>query len=248
MQLQFLKRNKNWLEKNFMYPSDILTQILTGSQKPETVVEKSSVVHIYKGKKLYSQCSKREKIRRTNCLVNNFSLEELLSAAKMSLRKHGMHKQSRVLQCLLQNISVQTIFKNKTSKRNMFPTEKALSIFVSADLSKHQYAVIRNESIKINKNSWPSYFMIQAEKKIVTHQRIPSSLVPLKLHNKITSKNIWINPCPSSSWFCRPIKGYSRIRWSKVPPNQIRLAINHSIGDKKNQSVPSFNPVSHLGG
>lgn len=33
-----------------------------------------------------------------------------------------------------------------------------------------------------------------------------SSLVLIKLHNKLTSEIVWENPRPSSPWFCRPIQ------------------------------------------
>lgn len=51
------------------------------------------------------------------------------------------------------------------SKGRKILPEKALSIFIIADLSIFQYIIIRNEARKQNSNPWPPYFKLLAEKR-----------------------------------------------------------------------------------
>lgn len=302
---KFLKSHAEWLAKDFIYPSEILAQIPSTSSKNPVVRPKLSVVEIYKGNKSYSNSSKSEKLRRSRSLVNNFSLEELLNAVKMSYRKRGMHKETRLLQYLQDsgnNKNIETLFKKKcASKGKIFAPEKALSIFITADLSKFQYISIRNESIRCNNNQWPSYFRLRKEKsncypskntiqitenyakvelqslldhttsrvlknvgKLTENTKFVftckwgcdgasgqprykqlqtdfsrnedsvfvSSLVPLRLHNKLTCKDLWVNPWPSSPWYCRPMK-FEFVKETVEIVNQEISRVNNEIHNLK---------------
>ncbi|KAL4127473.1 hypothetical protein QTP88_011644 [Uroleucon formosanum] len=150
---------------------------------------------------------------------NNYvlSIVQLYSyAAQMCLRKSGNVDNAYVIKnitCTTPNrpSKYKKSYKDCKNKIKVISNEEALSLLIEAQLTKHQYNLIRTQGSICDGSSG------QSEYKQVFNNECDSdssifftSVVPLQLvsgdlddPNKII---LWQNPRPSSSRYCRPIK------------------------------------------
>lgn len=89
--------------------------------------------------------------RTTRSLVDNFSLEKLLNAMKISLWERRMATKVRLIQFTHDNThhrNIVNLLENSCTIKRNFTIEKALSRFTTTELSEFQYLTIRNKLIK----------------------------------------------------------------------------------------------------
>lgn len=118
--------------------------------------------------KNFDDSSNRSKLRKIKPLVDNYSETEVLHAAKVSLTLSG----KRDAASMLDQLTMTPTRATKIKKTFLIPTihpipytpEKALALFVNANLTKATYNLIRQQAKLQNSNIYPSYGKILAAK------------------------------------------------------------------------------------
>ena len=78
----------------------------------------------------------------------------------------------------------------------------------------------------------PRYKQLQTDFSRNEDRVFVSSLVPLRLHDKLTCKDLWVNPWPSSPWYCRPMK-FEFVKETDEIVNQEISQVNNEIHNLK---------------
>lgn len=150
---RFIEKNQEWLAKTFNFPDGFFDEPDENS---------------FNEPKPFSECSERHKMRRTEEIRNSYSGEELLFAAKMKLKLEGQKTKSKIAAKLLEypDDSELILKMNEIgkSKQDIIAKEKAIALVTALNLSKSQYFILRNLSIKEGLNIYPSYYQIQKAK------------------------------------------------------------------------------------
>lgn len=147
---RFLEKNKNWLA---------------------TVVKFKK--YIVKGRKTvaFSECSERSKRRKTKPLRENSTPQELTYAAQMSYRSCGNLSASKVLKTISNEPEQAKSFENKQDNLHLeLNADEALALIVEANLSKHQYKLIKTQAGQKNCNLYPSYDKVLNAKKMLPQE------------------------------------------------------------------------------
>ena len=142
----FLTQNAEWLSTSIVLPS----------WKPGKTG---------RPKKDFNDCSDRSKRLKTKELRGKFLVDELAFAAQMSQRSSRNCSAADVIKLATSNPSTATEMKDAVISRKIGTNQKlssleSLSMFVEADLTKHQYNIIR----QTNKMAYSSYYKLQKEK------------------------------------------------------------------------------------
>lgn len=124
----------------------------------------------------FGDCSEGSKRLKTADLRKSNTTEELVYATQMSLRSTGNVTASNILKTISSDPekaieykeAMKTVSKNKTK---FMSKNGILATFVDAQLSKHQYDVIRKRAPDI----FPSYKIIQKAKTMCYPQNISSN-------------------------------------------------------------------------
>lgn len=142
----FMKKNEQWLEGLFELPK-------INKSKPGRPT------------KSFEESSERCKRRKTEALRLSDSPDKILYAAQMELRARGSRCGSEILKDITENQNRAHEYKkgveNLTQDRkSLICSEKALTMFVEANLTKTQYEIIR-ETV----GNLPCYSILQQQKK-----------------------------------------------------------------------------------
>lgn len=143
-------KNQKWLDTSISFPNYTIS-----SKK------------VSRPQMTFGASSERTKRQKTESLRKNFLLEELSFATHMSLRSAGQVEASNVVKEVTQTTPTRatkyrTAFKNYSApKKRQLTGAEALAMCVEAQLTRHQYNIIREQ----DKDRFPSYKKIQAAKK-----------------------------------------------------------------------------------
>lgn len=145
---RFLRKNKKWLDEEICVPFFANRS----SGRPSSDFLKSS---------------ERSKRRKTELLRSKAAPEALAYAAQMTLRASGKIDASKVIKdvTFTSPSRASKYRKSFTEKEkqctNTISADGALSLLIDAQLSRHQYNIVRSHS----KSTFPSYKVIQTAKK-----------------------------------------------------------------------------------
>ncbi|XP_076545847.1 uncharacterized protein LOC143305586 [Osmia lignaria lignaria] len=144
---RFYKKNNNWLNGTFELPV-----VTVRSGRPS---------------KSFEESSDRTKRRKTAVLRSTTNTDELVFSAQMKLQSSGKRSASTILKEITNSPerakkykTAYSIFQHRSNETLQLSSLKALSMFVEAGLSKHQYLIIR----KSNHLFYPSYNKLLKEK------------------------------------------------------------------------------------
>lgn len=145
---RFLSKNQIWLDSTISFP-----QFLNRKK-------------VGRPAKKFNDCSDRAKRLKTEHLRSDYTSNELVYATQMKYRSAGQWDAANVLKEVA--ISSPTRMKNiRKSSKNTNKNEirlsgdEALSVFIEAQLTKHQYNTVRNA----DKSKFPPYTVIQTAKR-----------------------------------------------------------------------------------
>lgn len=120
----------------------------------------------------FNDCSDRSKRRKTQDLLVKNSTETLSYATSMALRKSGNEDAAKLVKeiTLTTPKRAQKIRESWKSKKtdttpSVMSTDEALSLIITASLSKYQYNQLRSNALKHNHNLYPAYNQVLAAKK-----------------------------------------------------------------------------------
>jgi hypothetical protein len=115
----------------------------------------------------FAESSDRSKRRKTASLRESSSLDELAYATQMSLRAGGKASAAKIVKEISTSSPERANKYHKAFKAHQktthtrLPGEEALSVIVDAQLTRHQYNVVRAK----DKMTFPSYKSVQVAKK-----------------------------------------------------------------------------------
>ena len=154
---QFLGDHSEWLNQEIILPlEDPVDEIPALVGRPKTPFQSSS------------DRSKRRKTVKRRAM---FSAPELSYAAQMSLRSAGeqdaAHVFKEAMATPIRASKMRHAWKVKQEKMGItsFTSDEALSLFVNAKLSKHQYQLLRSSAKQKNADIYPSYNNIRKVKQ-----------------------------------------------------------------------------------
>jgi hypothetical protein len=145
MEERFLENNKNWLEVKVYLPS-VKKQI---GGRPKISFEKST---------------ERMKRQKTKKLRNSTSLPQLAFTTQMKLRSSGQTDASKLVKEIVSDPTRAHKYigsYNQSIETISMSGQDALALIIDAQLSRHQYNIIRSKAPKI----YPSYKIVQEGKK-----------------------------------------------------------------------------------
>jgi len=123
----------------------------------------------------FNDCSDRSKRRKTQDLLVKNSTETLSYATSMALRKSGNEDAAKLVKevTLTTPKRAQKIRKSWKCKKtdttpSVMSTDEALSLIITASLSKYQYNQLQSNALKHNHNLYPAYNQVLAAKKMPT--------------------------------------------------------------------------------
>lgn len=147
---RFIQRNVNWLESIFDYSTE---EIITHP----SLDEQNDSQHEHSVFESFTECSERQKMRKTSYLRKSYSGEELLFAAKMKMREEGRNHIAKILDFFIKHPDKaetvkNTCFNNNIKNEEMYSKEKALTLMVALNFSVSQYRMLRDFSLKEGSN------------------------------------------------------------------------------------------------
>lgn len=166
---KFLKKNHIWLSKAFTFDveSEEVDETENQRQLEDPGPSTSSGVPRGRPKLPFSHITTRTKRRRAAQLTESFEAEELSLAAKRGLKEEGKEAAAKLIS--------EAVFTTPTRAGKIhrawhstqqdkkvvpFTNDEAVSLIVEANLSKHQYLLIRQEAKNRNANIYPSYHKV----------------------------------------------------------------------------------------
>lgn len=160
----FERVNEKWLNDYFKFP-DILPSDLLQNDLPSTSTRGRPV-------KKFDDLCKKSKIRKTTELRNNYSLNELAFATKVSLKDSGLKDASKVLKESTMTTPTRAskirllYLQSTTSKHVMqkYTSDEALALLVDLKLTKYQYQNLRTQAQNKNANIYPTYNSVRDAK------------------------------------------------------------------------------------
>lgn len=156
---RFLKNNEEWLDREFVCDVNVVKTPFGKRGRPQTD---------------FGESSTRSKRRKTETLRKSAeSAESLAFAAKMKHRESGNVEHAKLLDEMEKSptrpskIRSWTIASTSSSSSVMrsYNDDEALAIFLEADLTTHQYKVMRQGAKDLNADIYPSYKRILNAKK-----------------------------------------------------------------------------------
>lgn len=179
---RFLTSNSVWLDEPYVLPQSVQPKSCEkAGRKPKN----------------FDDCSEKSKKRKIQSLLDSTDHREIIKASEIVFRKMGKRDSARVLKDLSEASSSKGTEVKKICKRfssepvplGSLSPDEALSLMVDANLSKHQYDVIRQKVNAKCKNLFPSYTNVQKAKKKcypaeteITEMHAKSSLQSLVNH------------------------------------------------------------------
>lgn len=159
----FLRRNKDWLNKQFSLP--VLGQC---EAKPESNVFTPSLP-TGRPRKRFENSGEKSKLQKIAPLVESNSSAELLMATRVSLYKAG----NRDAASILSNINSSPKRANKLKRAMLCPPripipytpEEALALYVDGRFTKNSYILMQSGAKNRNANIYPSYGSLKEAKK-----------------------------------------------------------------------------------
>lgn len=173
----FFAMNKNWLNQCIEF------KVLQSSSSTPS----GSRVYVGRPKKPFGELSESSKRKKTKAIRRKISPKTLVFAAQMSLRSSGNPSASNLIKEMTQS-SMRAKKMHKTLRKNEGQTKQppnitqALSTFIDADLTRHQYNTIRGP----NKDRYPCYSVIQSAKK----ECYPASITVTEILAKVKLQDL----------------------------------------------------------
>lgn len=162
---RFLKANYLWLDEYISFPNITIAST-------ETISHPGPSTRTGRPQKEFETCSTKTKRRRIKHILETASQEEISMAAEVQLRKEGKRDSAAIVRELCQYSPRRgtTIKKARkcvlNPKQSSLSEDQALALMVDANLSTHQYNVIRQQTNKIHHNIYPAYHKIKAAKQL----------------------------------------------------------------------------------
>ena len=167
----FRKKNSDWLSSNIQWPEALKENVVSSIDLVEEVISPSksdaSTSTARVQRKSFEDLSNRQKRRRTEEVRTSCSEDELLYSTECALKSSGRSDVAAVMAYLLKNPQevskvMNVIQGQSTSSREISP-QKALALYVSMQLSKWRYSVLRNFNEKEGLK-YPTYYQLLKEK------------------------------------------------------------------------------------
>lgn len=148
MEERFYDKNTTWLDSSISFPTRKIKRSIPG--RPAIPFEEST---------------DRMKRKKTEDLRKSTPLPELVYTTQMKLKASGQGAASKIIKDILSDPSKPSDY-SKAYQQSLEPVlmmsgEDAVAVLVEANLSRHQYNVLRSKSPKI----YPSYKIVQDAKK-----------------------------------------------------------------------------------
>lgn len=167
IQKTFFHRNQNWLESNINWPkcdSVNLYAIMGSTQEIPVPEEVPAAAEIYQPepsastsdaststtsqtRKPFEDLSNKQKRRRTNSMVEDYSEDELLYFYVSKLKKGGKLELAKIVEHLGKNFqAVEDVTKLlfRKEKQATISEDKTLAMHIALDLSKWKYLSLRS--------------------------------------------------------------------------------------------------------
>lgn len=162
---RFLKTNSLWLEENISF-AGVVSETIVDISQPGTSNRAG------RPPKDFEFCSEKTKRRRIRHLLETTCPEEISMANEMQLRQSGKRDSAAIVKelCLFSPRRGTQIKKARrcliNPKQDGFSNDQALALMVDANLTTHQYSIIREQSKLIKKKLYPPYYKVKAAKKL----------------------------------------------------------------------------------
>lgn len=162
---RFLNANCSWLEESISF-ADVLSESTIDMSLPGTSRQTG------RPRKDFASTSERTKKRRVQHLLDTTSKEEISMATETLLRQSGKRDSAAIVKelCLFSPRRGTNIKKARkimaTQRTDGLSADQALALIIDANLSTHQYRLIRQRTQHINKNMYPSYYKIKQAKQL----------------------------------------------------------------------------------
>lgn len=153
---RFISRNKNWLDAPFQFPTMVELRARNNNQVENFEPGKD--------KKCFRLLSDRQKRRRTE-YIRGLPDEHISYAAKKHLKSKDAEFIFDFVKTHPEHAKAIRFFcENLGQSNKCLNNVKALSLFVSAKLTKFQYNLIRDSTKESGHDCFPSYFQITQAK------------------------------------------------------------------------------------
>lgn len=140
----------------------------------------------------FEDCSDRSKRRKSLELSKLHSTSQLSYTASTSLRKDGKEDAAKLINEITLTTptrakKIRTSWERQKKYKNpsLMSTEEALSIIITASLSKFQYNILRSNAKKHNHELYPSYTQVLAAKI----DSYPDGIIITEEKCEVTKKN-----------------------------------------------------------
>lgn len=160
----FLSKNANWLNGDFRL-SVIASNFLLDKNVPKITSRRG------RPELKFEECGSRTQKKKIRNLVSSTSKDQLLVAAEVKLRNDGNRDAAMLVKKIASSPTKGTILKKAYAAYNQKPedltSDQALAMMVDAQLSTHQYNVIRNQvkSLNTRKRLYPPYYKVREAKR-----------------------------------------------------------------------------------
>lgn len=151
----FLTKNSEWLKGNVL---DIETN---------SAARTSSKASIGKP---FKELGEKQKKRRIQYLLDNYSHEELAHAAHLSLYASGQRDGSSIVKKVSENIpstatAIKKAYSTPVSSPKRYSPEEALALFIQGRFTKYSYTIMQTGAKTRSAPIYPSYPLILEAKK-----------------------------------------------------------------------------------
>lgn len=163
---RFLKTNSLWLEENISF-AGVVSETIVDISQPGTSNRAG------RPPKDFEFCSEKTKRRRIRHLLETTCPEEISMANEMQLRQSGKRDSAAIVKelCLFSPRRGTQIKKARrcliNPKQDGFSNDQALALMVDANLTTHQYSIIREQSKLIKKKTVSTILQSESRKKIM---------------------------------------------------------------------------------
>ncbi|XP_003240805.1 uncharacterized protein LOC100576051 [Acyrthosiphon pisum] len=165
-----MKENVDWLKTVIIFPDSVYDNTYTRNDKNDLSNNK---VDKSRGRPVLSfdLSSDRSKRRKCQNLYNASCLSELIQTTTLALRRHGIEDAAKLVKEITHTTptrgkKIRETWKNQQLKNEptALSTDEALSLIISASLSKSQYNLLRKSAKHHHFDLYPSYHKIIAAK------------------------------------------------------------------------------------
>lgn len=157
---KFLIDNSSWLEGYWKLPNDLI-QVLSNSKQKS----------VGRPQKPFEACGSKAQRSKIKKILNSTSQNELFVATEIKLRQQGKRDSAPIVKELtVASPRRGTIIKKARMSDHQTPGEfsadQALALIVDANLSTHQYNLIRTHAKNKNNKLYPAYYKVKEAKKL----------------------------------------------------------------------------------